>query len=265
MPKKRKTSARKTTRRSLTWQESIQKVLKDEGAPMHYVDIARKIGELGLKKLGVNAAPAVGAFLSASLNNEGEESPYVKEGRGIYALKASVPLAAKGDKDEEPAGLVKAFGLHWDREKVRWKTTTPEIQGVSLSGMTKVNFYNQKGVYILYNPVFKPVYVGQSTSTIGKRLKDHTNDRLKGRWRYFSWFGFLQVNEKTGNLELDADADGGVDSFSDMLEAVLIESMEPPLNKQRGQGVEGAEFLQVTSSEHKEEAKKMLNEMIKGM
>lgn len=265
--RKRKPAHRNQPHGKQSWNSHIQKVLKAQSEPMHYADIAEEIGRHGLRKLGANAPSSVSATISLSLSDD-KNSPYIKVGRGMYTLKehllSAIPTA---EAAEDPAaGLINAFGLHWDREKIDWTKATPRMLGASSPDAEPVNFHDQHGVYILYDRAFRLVYIGQSVDALGKRLKGHTGDRLKGRWHHFSWFGFRKVNDDTGKLEEVPAADGGVGKLSDMLEAVLIEAMEPPANRKRGTGIEGCEFLQVTSSDHKkEEAKKMLNEMIKGM
>ena len=247
-----------------TWDESIKQVLRDAGTPMHYAAIADKIGELKLKELGANAPYSVSAVITTSIVND-KNSPYVRTEKGKYALKDSFlsGLSDAVDPAEDTAGI-NAFGLHWDRWKVKWGAT-PEILGASSEGATPVDFHDQKGVYILYNSALRPVYVGQSVDALGKRLKAHNINRLKGRWEYFSWFGFRKVNDETGELDEVLVADGDFGRLASMLEAVLIEVMEPSLNRQRGEGIEGAEFLQVASPEYaKEKAESAIRELLKG-
>jgi hypothetical protein len=53
------------------------------------------------------------------------------------------------------------------------------------------DFRTQSGLYILYGD-YGPYYVGKA-DRLGRRLKQHLNDRHAGRWNRFSWFGFQPV------------------------------------------------------------------------
>ncbi|HOD20430.1 MAG TPA: hypothetical protein PKM02_09570 [Candidatus Fermentibacter daniensis] len=80
------------------------------------------------------------------------------------------------------------------------------------------------------------------------RLKDHTHDRLEGRWDRFSWFGVYPVRDD-GNL-----SDENTNEYRQpvyernilivTMEALLIEGLEPPQNRKRGDDFRGIEFIQ---------------------
>ena len=73
-------------------------------------------------------------------------------------------------------------------------------------------------------------YVGRSTDRpLGKRLYEHTLDRLSARWDRFSWFGLLPVAE-SGKLGLLTGAFMAA-KLIPALEAVLIEALEPRQNR----------------------------------
>ena len=94
------------------------------------------------------------------------------------------------------------------------------------------------------------IYVGQAIDQpLGKRLKNHTVDRLSGRWDRFSWFGFYPISDK-GKLITDIKLDNiAFQNLGDLLEAVLIESMEPRQNRKQGNLFSGLEFLQQEAPE----------------
>ena len=57
----------------------------------------------------------------------------------------------ESDEAEEAAremGLINAFGMFWDRDRVQWKSTMPRLLGVQQSGSEPVNFTEQAGVYV---------------------------------------------------------------------------------------------------------------------
>jgi CheY-like chemotaxis protein len=106
------------------------------------------------------------------------------------------------------------------------------------------------------------IYVGRAADALFTRLRAHTTDRLGGRWDRFSWFGLREVG-----------ADGVLTSnpvpwsqavVIETMEAVLIESMEPPLNRKRGDNFSGAEYLQASDPEVESARKRaLLGEMMK--
>jgi len=107
---------------------------------MHYADIAESIAEQHLRtELGATPASSVNGTLTTSMKNEGEDSPFVRVSRGLYALRAGVaaeqaqqgqPAQPAEAPAEEPddTGLINAFGMYWTRGNVLW-TTTPRILG----------------------------------------------------------------------------------------------------------------------------------------
>ena len=89
------------------------------------------------------------------------------------------------------------------------------------------------------------IYVGRVTDqSLGKRLYHHTVDRLNGRWDRFSWFGVLHVSEKGKLSEPDASS-YRLDDWISMMEALLIEGLEPPQNRKRGEDFRAVEYLQM--------------------
>ncbi len=100
----------------------------------------------------------------------------------------------------------------------------------------------QAGVYLLYDEHRVVVYVGQATKSIGKRLAQHTLDRLTGRWQRFSWFGIRPVTED-GMLGSVAAGTITPERLISTLEALLIEALEPRQNR-AGSSYSGEEYIQ---------------------
>ena len=110
-----------------------------------------------------------------------------------------------------------------------------------------VDFREQSGVYVLYAD-YRIVYVGQAgggNQKLFARLRQHRRDALSQRWNQFSWFGIRRVKQ---NNELSVEAEGAHSTHGEVLdhiEAILIHTAEPPLNRQGGRFGEGVEqYLQ---------------------
>jgi hypothetical protein len=140
--------------------------------------------------------------------------------------------------------IIKNMGLFWDSNSVRWKGN----RGIGAKKLTgrratakregDVNFWYQTGIYALYTTDYHLVYVGQAgltdKSCVGSRIKSHLTDDLAGRWKLFSWFGLqavLATNElgKRAQLKLTRRTD-----LANVLEGIVIEIAEPPMNSQKG-------------------------------
>ena len=95
------------------------------------------------------------------------------------------------------------------------------------------------------------VYVGRSIDRpLGKRLFEHTVDRLGSRWNRFSWFGLLDVTNEGGLRDVPLKASLAV--LVATLEALLIEALEPPQNRKRGDDFSAIEYIQDVDPELKE-------------
>lgn len=199
--------------------------------------------------------------VTTSLNTEGEASPFLRVSRGLYWLRTrpapAVPAVPSLDAElggdlvveeeevaeaEDPV-LVSSFGMFWRRDGVDWLTSCPELKGRQLRNSRPVDFSPQRGVYLLHDRG-ATVYVGRAIrQPLGVRLKQHTQDRLNGRWERFSWFGVCPVGEK-GDIGSAAPATLAPHALVGTLEALLIEGLEPPQNRRRGDGFRALEFVQ---------------------
>ena len=195
------------------------------------------------------AARADGRFIAQKMHEQ--NSPYRRIRRGEYALQET--LEAKQTQqvlpasDDEPiTGAIRAFGMYWQRQAVNWKPTMPQLWGLQSIGASKINFAEQIGIYLLHDRD-RVMYVGQATDILASRLRSHITDKLGGRWDRFSWFGLRGVDEE-GQLS-EASSHWTHDILIDTLEALLIESLEPPLNRKRGNDLSAIEYLQEVDPE----------------
>jgi hypothetical protein len=239
----------------LTWRQAINQILGSSTTPLHYMEITERIISEGLRSnLGATPAKTVNAHIASSLKHDGISSPFVKVAKGTFALKdqaaagSSSILAVNLSNSSEPEDIeeqyeiITSFGMFWRREAIEW-TSTPKLLGVAQGSNTPVNFCKQIGVYLLYDGR-EVIYVGRTTEkTLGKRLYDHTLNRLSTRWDRFSWFGLLPISEigEIGSLPAAYEAKNIIPA----LEAILIEALEPRQNRKRGDDLNAVEFSQV--------------------
>lgn len=235
----------------LGWREAAIEALKIAQTAMHYTDIAEAIVIGGFRsEVGATPAISVNVAIRKSIKEDGDASPFVLVGRGMYALRhklASTPPPAmvveEAQEDLDETGLINAFGMYWSRSYVLW-SPTPRILGQQQLESTSVDFCHQRGVYLLHDGR-SVVYVGRTTDQpLGVRLRQHVADRLNGRWDRFSWFGTMTVNE-TGSLVAPSNATFNLDLLIVTMEALLIEGLEPPQNRKRGDDFRAIEYLQV--------------------
>lgn len=251
------------------WKKAIQQVLGDANGVLGCEDIARRIIDTGLRtEVGATPASTVAAFLSASLRET--DSPYLRVSRGLYTLKANAHGsdrapghdAVEVSSEAAETGALRAFGMFWRRDQVIW-TGAPRLVGKQGSGASDVNFADQIGVYLLHDRE-RVIYVGRATDTLYSRLKTHTVDRLSGRWDRFSWFGIREVNDD-GSLG-DKVVPWTPEVVIETMEALLIESLEPPLNRKRGDNFSAIEFIQVTDPQlEKVQKQALLDELKRNM
>ena len=267
----------------LKWKDAIAKVLEEEKKSLHYTEIANLISERGYRKsLGATPRDTVSSVLTTDINNNKEKSIFAKVDKGVYILRKflddgsqllpvgdveiQIDTKSLGEKIPQPnVKIINAFGIYWSRNLVYWKTI-PDLLGIQQTGATEVNFKIQRGIYLLYDNR-EIIYVGQAIEqTLGQRLKQHTTDRLSGRWDRFSWFGFYSVDD-AGNLkDLKKFESLDIQILADILEAILIESIEPRQNRKQGNTLLGMEYLQKESPEiKKKKTEELFKELTKSM
>ncbi len=250
-----------------TWKDAIIRVLEENGKPLHYTEITDQILSLGYFTTdGATPAATVNAQLAASIKHD-TNSPFLRVDKGVFTLKKTTiaPCVSPQqgtttdsqtdaelltEKNSELAdSIIQSFGMYWQRDRIVWRPE-PKIFGKQQASAKAVDFAKQKGIYILYD-YHTVLYVGRCIDRpLGKRLYEHTLDRLSGRWNRFSWFGLLDVTE-TGALTKSMSY-ASFDGLIATLEALLIEALEPPQNRKRGDNFSAIEYIQGEDPELKE-------------
>lgn len=260
---------------SMSWREAIERVLLEEARPLHYSELSEIILSKGYYKTeGATPDSTVNAQITSSIKHDGEKSPFLKVSRGTFALRASarqpnasaVPAspaialppatpkvlkeAQTSTVEQEPdESVIRCLGMYWQRDLVIWKND-PRVFGKQQALSKPVDFGAQRGIYILYDH-HTVVYVGRSVDRpLGKRLYEHTIDRLGSRWNRFSWFGLLNVTDDGKLVETPIKVT--LPSLIATLEALLIEALEPPQNRKRGDDFTVMEYIQDIDPEIKE-------------
>ncbi|MBS1903220.1 MAG: hypothetical protein JSS75_05920 [Bacteroidetes bacterium] len=146
--------------------------------------------------------------------------------------------------------IIRNYGLFWDIQKVDWgwQNKIGSLKGY-LDGdkLHPVDFREQAAIYALYDPSFNLVYVGQvgsQTQKLFSRLKQHLDDDLQNRWRYFSWFGVRIVNSSNTLKDAPQTVNENLDTILNHLEAIAISVSEPKLNKKGGSWVGAERYYQ---------------------
>ncbi len=241
-----------------TWIEAIKKVLTMASIPLHYNEITEKIISEGLcKNLGATPSNTVNRYITSSIRDDGDFSPFIRAGRGIFALNSNIfdkkleiseeySDAEEEKESEEQYEIITSFGMFWRKEFVEWNSM-PKILGMQQIGSKTVDFCKQLGIYLLYDGR-EVIYVGRSTDRpLGRRLYEHTIDRLSSRWDRFSWFGLLPVSDD-GQIGVLPDNYKAANLIP-ALEAILIEALEPRQNRKRGDDLAAVEYLQKVDPE----------------
>lgn len=263
---------------AMTWREAIQMVLQEEGGPLHYAEISEKVLSRGYYRTeGATPDATVNAQISASIKHDRENTPFVRVGKGVFALRNFEPLVATTpalhqsteatasevvippaevnqeliatSPDGTPESIIRCLGMYWQRELIVWRND-PRIYGKQQASSRAVDFGGQRGIYVLYDH-HTVVYVGRSVDRpLGKRLNEHTGDRLASRWNRFSWFGLLDVTDEGSLIEVELRV--SLQSLIATLEALMIETLEPPQNRKRGDDFSVMEYIQAVDPELKE-------------
>lgn len=157
--------------------------------------------------------------------------------------------------------LFKNYGLFWHVDRVKWgkpgKGRAGTLSGYRTGREGEVDFREQRGVYALYDENFSMLYVGQAgygNQRLYDRLYQHCYDALGERWSRFSWFGIDPVRGPAGKKSLrEQDPEvTDVGAILDHLEAILIASVEPALNRQGGKFGKAAQYYQWYDEPHDE-------------
>lgn len=150
--------------------------------------------------------------------------------------------------------IIRNYGFLWEKKYI-CRGSGGDGNAGHLKGYTRnksiADLRDQIGVYVLYDRNQHIIYVGQAgngNASLFTRLKNHMDGELWNRWEYFTWIGFRGVNAD-GSLSNQHNVDSGVSGFkySDALneiEGILIEVIEPKLNKQGGRLSGATEYFQ---------------------
>lgn len=162
--------------------------------------------------------------------------------------------------------IIKNFGFLWERKYIHRGagSNAGHLMGKAKGGSV-ADFREQIGVYVLYDSHQSIVYVGQAgngNATLFSRLKNHMDGSLLNRWEYFSWIGFRDTT-KEGFLDERQSVDANVSGFKysdalNELEGILIEIIEPKLNKQGGKLKNATEYFQYIDKKVEEVSNQVL-------
>ncbi len=155
--------------------------------------------------------------------------------------------------------IIKNYGFLWDRNHFHRGTSGDRGHMIGWAKGNKdqlVDFKEQIGVYVLYDGSQNIVYVGQAgngNATLFSRLRAHEKDALWNRWEYFTWIGFKGVNND-GKLSIQQKVESSVSGYSyaaalNEIEGILIEVIEPKLNKRSGNLKDAKEYFQYFEDE----------------
>lgn len=234
----------KQVAKEMQWIEAIEKVIDEEGRPLHYSDIAEMIVEKGYRSsVGARPSMTIQVMLCNHFKSN-KDSTIVKVESGTYTLKKFLNKYDEISGYEKESYIIQSYGIQWSRNFVHWKNN-PDIYGTQSIGALPVNFAKQIGVYCLIDGR-ETIYVGQAFSqSIGERLFQHTKDRFSGRWDRFSWFGLYTIDDD-GNLKVTDETTRciSIENMCHTLEAILIEGIEPRQNRKSGNKFSGIEYNQ---------------------
>lgn len=258
-------------KKKLSWTEAIAEVLRNSQEPMHYTEIVDKIIQDKIRvKIGAAPSFTVNSILNKDIKT-GKDSLFEKVLPGIFKLKSGQSpqqinekikkdIESEGNTEaeeiEEASGIIQALGMYWVRDNIMW-ASKPKLLGAEKGGVVKVDFSGQRGIYLLHD-VTRVIYVGRTTENrLGSRLYEHTMDRFNGRWNRFSWFGTLAV-DNNGTLVEKKSGTFSAEQCIIAMEAILIEGLEPPQNRQRGNEFNAVEFIQAEDPEIEKKKKREL-------
>ena len=230
------------------WKDAILEVLGEADGSLHYKIIWERIREKGLRK---NFGKTPEQTVAAKLGELQKAGLVLQLGKGFYESNPEEPEEPPEPPEPENAAQavrIEAYGLFWRSGDVDWNKAKGDLRGADPDNdKVLVDFASQEGIYLLHHHnTPTAVYVGMTSRAengLYHRLRDHTMDQAAGRWETFSWFGFRPV-DRSGNLGEAADVVPRR-RMIEIIEAILIETMLPGLNRKFPQGLFGPKYDQV--------------------
>jgi len=164
--------------------------------------------------------------------------------------------------------LIKYYGELWNPDIIAWGSQGAGNSGKLLGKIKvdnkniEVDFWEARGIYVLYDN-FRTAYVGQAFSTtIGKRVRDHLTDRFAGRWDMFSWYTTSNYRKTTNDLRKAGSRIIAPKTIVSTLESLAIMIADPPLNRKREKLPAAKEVMQ-SKSPHPNTIRHYLQEILK--
>ena len=240
----------------MTWEKAVLKVLRDANEALHYQEIYRRIAnEKLVKTRGKTPAKTVWSTCTKLVT----KSQARRVEQGIYRINQDGAEATQEEKqgaseDAQQAEKFpsRSYGLLWSRDKVNWeggrkqnKRWNQGLLGQENEGDKPKDFSGEPGIYLLHQHG-QVMYVGQTKEELYSRLSDHTKDILSDRWDEFSFFSLGEVGQINHSDQPMSDTSVQKKVIVDLLEAVLIEVILPPLNRKSGNNL-GTKYRQYYS------------------
>lgn len=226
--------------KGLSWKGAVVVVLQNHDSALSAQEIVEQISLQGLREITGKTPSATVARQLLDLMSE--KNPKVKKmGRGLYAHSGLEDADDHAVNDENL--VITNFGIGWKRDEVLW-TRNPKLLGVEVEESEPIDISNEEGIYMLLDGR-EIMYIGRTTGRpIGVRLSEHARGRMKNRWNRFSWFSIS--DKSVSQFELIST-----------IESILIEALEPRLNRQGGQNL-GIELIQKADPEIERKRKQEL-------
>lgn len=222
----------------LSWKAAVLVVLQNHDGSLSPQEIVEQISLQGLREITGKTPSATVARQLLELIDA--KNPKVKKmGRGVYAHSGFEDSDDQAITDGDL--VITNFGIGWERDEVLW-TRNPKLLGVEVEDSEPIDISNEEGIYMLLDGR-EIMYIGRTTGRpIGVRLSEHARGRMKNRWNRFSWFSIS--DKSVSQFELIST-----------IESILIEALEPRLNRQGGQNL-GIELIQKADPEIERNRKK---------
>ena len=114
--------------------------MREAQKPLEYAEIAELILTPGYYETdGATPRATLNVQITSSIRREGEASPFVKIGRGVFGLRemanaepsaaqsqplaafSGAPVAVTEAEVENSDSIIRSFGMYWQRDLVIWR------------------------------------------------------------------------------------------------------------------------------------------------